>query len=117
MTPSSASSPGATAAIRSSTTTVAASGWSPAPTLLTATTGSLGELVDGTPVVVAPGDPAIDVLSRMVDDGVDHVPVLDDSGRLVGICTRGDLLRARRDADRADHREPGWIGRLRVGGA
>ena len=85
--------------------------------LLTATTGSLGELVDGPPVVVAPGDPAIDVLSRMVEDGVDHVPVLDDTGRLVGICTRGDLLRARRDADRADQREPGWIGRLRVGGA
>jgi CBS domain-containing protein len=85
--------------------------------VLTATTGSVGDLVDGTPVVVAPGERAIDVLARMVEESVDHVPVLDDSGRLVGICTRGDLLRARRESDRADQREAGWIGRLRVGNA
>ncbi len=32
----------------------------------------------------------------MVDEDVEHVPVVDEHGRLVGICTRTDLLKVRR---------------------
>lgn len=73
---------------------------------------TLGELVDGE-VVSVPGDAAVlDVLERMLEEGVDHVPVLDD-GRLVGICTRTDVLSARRPQLALDRREPGWLAERR----
>jgi CBS domain-containing protein len=33
-------------------------------------------------------------LERFVDEDVTHLPVVDESGRLLGMCTRTDLLRA-----------------------
>ncbi len=45
---------------------------------------------------VRSGDSAQAVLRIMVDEQVEHVPVVDD-GRLVGICTRTDLLKVRRN--------------------
>jgi CBS domain-containing protein len=42
----------------------------------------------------APDDDALVALQAMVDEGVDHLPVLD-GGRLAGICTRTDLLKVR----------------------
>jgi CIC family chloride channel protein len=46
-------------------------------------------------VTVAPTDRAVRVLEVMLDEGVEHVPVVA-GGRLVGICTRTDLLEVRR---------------------
>jgi chloride channel protein, CIC family len=66
------------------------------------------------PISVSPNDRAIVVLQAMLDEGVDHVTVIDGD-RLVGICTRTDLLRARRALHRADETQPGWITRLRRG--
>jgi chloride channel protein, CIC family len=66
------------------------------------------------PISVRPDDLAILVLQTMLDEDVDHLTVLDGE-RLVGICTRTDLLRARHALQRADETEPGWIGRLRRG--
>ena len=66
------------------------------------------------PVSVRPDDRAIVVLQAMLDEDVDHLTVLDGE-RLVGICTRTDLLRARHAVQRADEPEQGWIGRLRRG--
>jgi chloride channel protein, CIC family len=45
-------------------------------------------------VTVAPDDVALAALQVMMDEAVDHVPVVDGT-RLVGICTRTDLLRVR----------------------
>lgn len=48
-------------------------------------------------VTVLESDSAQTALAKMVDEGVEHVPVLDAAGALVGICTRTDLLKVRRD--------------------
>jgi chloride channel protein, CIC family len=48
-------------------------------------------------VTVRSDDNAQAVLRVMVDEEVEHVPVVDD-GRLVGICTRSDLLKVRQQA-------------------
>jgi CIC family chloride channel protein len=51
-------------------------------------------------------------LSRMIEEAVDHLPVVDHS-RLIGICTRTDVLQARMrqlDNEQAEH---GWLKRRR----
>lgn len=47
-------------------------------------------------VTVDPEDSAQQALRVMVDEQVEHVPVVDRHGALVGICTRSDLLKVRR---------------------
>jgi signal-transduction protein with cAMP-binding, CBS, and nucleotidyltransferase domain len=59
-------------------------------------------------VVVGPGESVYAALSRMVEEGVDHLPVVD-GGRVVGMCTRADLLQARiRELDQ-ERVERGWL--------
>ncbi|MBN2622213.1 MAG: chloride channel protein [Acidimicrobiales bacterium] len=56
-------------------------------------------------VTVHPGDSAQHALRIMVDEHVEHVPVVDCT-ELVGICTRTDLLKVRRrqlDLERRQH--------------
>ena len=47
-------------------------------------------------VTVGPDESAQHALRVMVDEHVEHVPVVDDRNRLIGICTRTDLLKVRR---------------------
>jgi CBS domain-containing protein len=47
-------------------------------------------------VTVGPDESAQSVLRVMVDEHVEHVPVVNDHGDLLGICTRTDLLKIRR---------------------
>jgi chloride channel protein, CIC family len=77
--------------------------------------GAVGELFGGDVVSVTAIDSVLTALQRMLDESVDHLPVLDGD-RLVGICTRTDVLRAGQRALAADDREPGWLARLRAGG-
>ena len=58
-------------------------------------------------VSVGPGDTALTVLHRMLEESIEHVPVVD-AGRLVGICTRGDLLHVRRRQLEAERHQDGW---------
>ena len=58
-------------------------------------------------VHVAPNDSLLTVLERISEEGVDHVPVLDHE-RLVGICTRTDLLRARSRYLEHERPQAGW---------
>jgi CBS domain-containing protein len=58
-------------------------------------------------VTVAPGDSLAAALQRMLDEGVEHLPVLA-GGRLAGICTRTDILRARGRQQELELAQPGW---------
>lgn len=66
-------------------------------------------------VTVGPDDSAQRALRVMVDEGVEHVPVIDERGALVGICTRTDLLKVRRRQLDLERVEPGapHLGRIR----
>lgn len=54
-----------------------------------------------------------DVSRLMIAEEVDHVPVVTPSGRLVGMCTRTDILKSARTVLAADQAEEGWAARLR----
>lgn len=47
-------------------------------------------------VTVRPTDSAQEALRLMAEEGVEHIPVVDQHGQLAGICTRSDLLKVRR---------------------
>jgi chloride channel protein, CIC family len=47
-------------------------------------------------VSLRPDDTAQTALRVMLDEQIEHVPVVDIDGQLVGICTRTDLLKVRR---------------------
>ncbi|MDQ1511155.1 MAG: hypothetical protein QOG50_2999 [Actinomycetota bacterium] len=61
-------------------------------------------------VSVRSTDTVSDALERMLEEDVEHLPVIDD-GRLVGICTRSDVMRARREQFAHERTEPGWLSR------
>ena len=64
-------------------------------------------------VSVTPEEPAQVALRVMIDESVEHVPVVDaTTGRLVGICTRTDLLSVRRRQLESEKRQPGVAPRL-----
>lgn len=67
-------------------------------------------------ITVAPGDTVASALQRMLEEGVDHLPVVDGD-RLVGICTRTDVLRTRRHQLEHERAQVGWLERLRTGEA
>jgi H+/Cl- antiporter ClcA len=69
---------------------------------------TVGEVVDPDVVAVSPADTVLAALQRMIEEEVSHLPVVVDGGRLVGICTRADVLKARRRVLGADRSEPGW---------
>lgn len=61
-------------------------------------------------LTVSSVDRAQTALRIMVDEAVEHVPVVDD-GVLVGICTRTDLLKVRRRAYELERRQDGVAAR------
>lgn len=62
-------------------------------------------------VTVGPRDTAQTALRLMVDEQIEHVPVIDGN-RLVGIVTRTDLLKVRRRQLDAEKRQDGLATRL-----
>ena len=48
-------------------------------------------------------------LELMHEEDVDHLPVLDNNGLLVGICTRSNILAARASHNTADRVQKGWL--------
>jgi CIC family chloride channel protein len=71
---------------------------------------------DGKPVVeygsedvvsVHPDDLAVTALQRMLEEAVEHLPVVE-AGCLVGMCTRTDLLRIRAKQFELEEHQVGW---------
>jgi H+/Cl- antiporter ClcA/CBS domain-containing protein len=65
-------------------------------------------------VTIGPRDTLLDALERFVDEDVDHLPVVDAEHRLVGICTRTDLLRIESRRIAAERRKDRGAGRRGV---
>jgi predicted transcriptional regulator len=57
------------------------------------------------PLTIGAGRPVREAATRMLEDGVNRLPVVDADGRLVGIVTRADLVRAFTRTDEAIRRE------------
>ena len=64
-------------------------------------------------VTVSPATTLQTALNRMVEEGVEHLPVVDGDA-LVGICTRTDILRARITQQDQERSEAGWLTRRRT---
>jgi len=54
---------------------------------------SVGDVMDDDPVTVSPDDTLEELATRMHDNEVSHVPVVDASRKVVGIVARGDIVR------------------------
>jgi CBS domain-containing protein len=52
-----------------------------------------GEVMESDPAVTGPDASLEDVATLMHESDVRHVPVVDADGKLVGIVTRGDVVR------------------------
>lgn len=59
-------------------------------------------------MTVAPDDTLLTALERIIDEEVEHLPVLDDQQHVVGMCTRTDILRARSRHIAAEQSQEGW---------
>ena len=67
----------------------------------------VSEVASRDVVTVSPDDTVFAALHRILEEGVEHLPVVE-GGRLVGICTRTDVLRARRTQMELERPQPGW---------
>jgi CBS domain-containing protein len=65
---------------------------------------TVGEAMTTPPITIGPDVPVHKAASRMVDDAINRLPVVEPDGKLVGIVTRADLVRAftRSDEDIAN---------------
>jgi CBS domain-containing protein len=59
------------------------------------------------PITVTPDTPVAEIAAILIENRISAVPVLDPSGRIVGIVSEGDLLR-RREA-RTERRRSKWL--------
>lgn len=66
-----------------------------------ATARTARELMTAQPVTVSAADQVSIAALRMLERGVNRLPVVDDDGRLVGIVTRSDVMRAWAKPDEA----------------
>jgi H+/Cl- antiporter ClcA len=71
----------------------------------------IAKLASTDVVSVGPREQAQAVLVIMVQESVEHVPVTD-AGKLIGICTRTDLLKVRRSHFELERRQDGFAARL-----
>jgi signal-transduction protein with cAMP-binding, CBS, and nucleotidyltransferase domain len=58
-------------------------------------------------VSVRSSDPLTEALEKMLEEEIQHLPVIDGD-RLVGMCTRTDVMRARQTLRAREQLEPGW---------
>ena len=78
--------------------------------MMTARASPAKEGRDVNVATVEAGESLQAALRRMMDQGVDQLPVTDH-GRLVGVCTRADVLAAQLRPLALEEREQGWLAR------
>ncbi|MCX8171829.1 MAG: CBS domain-containing protein, partial [Candidatus Bathyarchaeota archaeon] len=54
----------------------------------------VGDIMNRNVITAKPSDEIEGVAAKLVEKGIDHLPVIDDEGKLVGIVTSWDLARA-----------------------
>jgi chloride channel protein, CIC family len=59
-------------------------------------------------VTIERDDTLLTALERIIDEEVEHLPVIDEEQRIVGMCTRTDILRARSQHLSAEQSQQGW---------
>jgi CBS domain-containing protein len=64
-----------------------------------------GEAMTSPALTIGPRRPLSEAANTMIERGVKRLPVVDDAGKLVGIVTRADLVRAFVRSDEAIERE------------
>jgi len=74
----------------------------------------VGKVAEHGLVTVEPDSTLLDALESLVEQDVEHIPVIDGDEQLVGICTRTDILRGRAHRFVHDVPQPGWRERVRV---
>jgi len=72
----------------------------------------VGDVAVRDVITVHPRDLVIEALRLMLAEQVEHLPVVAD-GRMVGICTRTDIMRARREQFGHEEPQAGWRPRRR----
>ncbi|AKG22885.1 CBS domain-containing protein [Calothrix sp. 336/3] len=55
---------------------------------------TVGEVMSEKPITVSPDKPLREAAKIMSDRKVHRLPVLDNAGEVIGILTRGDIIRA-----------------------
>lgn len=55
---------------------------------------TVGEAMSAPAITINAARPLTEAASLMLADGINRLPVVDDDGRLVGLVTRADLVRA-----------------------
>ncbi|MEL7209443.1 MAG: CBS domain-containing protein [Actinomycetota bacterium] len=59
-----------------------------------AASATVSDAMEEELVTVGPDDTVETIATRMHDNDISRVPVVDDEGKLVGLVARGDILRA-----------------------
>ena len=74
---------------------------------------TVGEAMSAPAITIGPKRPLAEAAGAMIEHGVKRLPVVDDAGKLVGIVTRADLVRAfvRSDEEIAEEIRDGVIRR------
>ena len=68
----------------------------------------LSQIGSADVVTVTPDDTLLTALERIIDEEVEHLPVLDAAQHIVGMCTRTDILRARSRHRSSEESQAGW---------
>ncbi|BAZ05382.1 CBS domain-containing protein [Calothrix sp. NIES-3974] len=55
---------------------------------------TVGEVMTKNPITISPDKPLRDAARLMNEKNVHRLPVLDSEGKVIGILTRGDIVRA-----------------------
>jgi len=66
---------------------------------------TVGQAMSSPARTIGPDRPIVEAATRMLEDGINRLPVVDAHGKLVGLVSRADLVRAFARSDEAIRRE------------